>query len=108
LGAHGHHPPPRGHDHPPHHDPRHDTRHEQENRVHFEGKINGICFDQFGDFNGFTLKTEKELRNFVSTEPEMKLVVEEAWRDRLAVLVSAERSEPHEPISIVFLRARGS
>jgi hypothetical protein len=108
LGAHGHHPPPRGHDHPPHHDPRHDTRHEQENRVHFEGKINGICFDQFGDFNGFMLKTEKELRKFVSTEPEMKLVVEEAWRDRLAVLVSAERSEPHEPISIVFLRARGS
>lgn len=80
-------------------------RHEPEERTQFEGKITGICFDSFGDFSGFWLKAEHQLHNFRSKEPDMEMIVDQAWRERIAVLVITERDTPEHPVSIVFLRA---
>jgi hypothetical protein len=93
-GGEGHRAPGKdGHDH--------DRR---EERTQFEGKIAGICFDSFGDFEGFWLRTEDGLRKFSSRERDMELIVNKAWRQRIALLVITEQHEPHEPVSIVFLR----
>jgi hypothetical protein len=71
----------------------------------FEGKIAGICFDKFGDFEGFWLETEYGSRRFFSREPDMESIVDRAWRQRIALLVTTKGHESHEPLSIVFLRA---
>jgi hypothetical protein len=76
-----------------------------EDRVRFEGKIAGICFDTFGDFEGFWLRTEDGLREFSSRERDMESLVNRAWRQQVALLVIAEKHAPHRPVSIVLLRA---
>jgi hypothetical protein len=78
-------------------------RHEEHRR--FEGKVAGLQYDRFGDFEGFWLRTEDGLRQFSTRERGMESVAHEAWRERIAVLVITEEHEPHEPVSIVFLRA---
>jgi hypothetical protein len=35
----------------------------------------------------------------------MESIAHQAWRERIVVLVITEEHEPHEPVSIVFLRA---
>jgi hypothetical protein len=83
-------------------------RHEHERRGdhrRFEGKVAGLRYDRFGDFEGFWLRTEDDLRQFSTRERGMESVAREAWRERLAVLVITEEHESHEPVSIVFLRA---
>jgi len=35
----------------------------------------------------------------------MELIVRQAWRERIAVLVITEEHEPREPLSIIFLRS---
>ncbi len=85
---------------------RHEHEHRRrEERARFEGKIDGICFDRFGDFDGFWLRTEDGLRRFSSREREIESIVNKAWRQRITLLVITEEHEPHEPVSIVFLRA---
>ncbi len=86
-------PGPRGHEH---------ERHEKHRR--FEGKVAGLRYDRFGDFEGFWLRTEDGLRQFSTRERGMESVAREAWRERISVLVITEEHEPHEPVSIVFLR----
>jgi hypothetical protein len=88
---------------------RHEHEHEHEHRRReergrFEGKIDGISFDRFGDFDGFWLKTEDGLHRFSSRERDMESLVTKAWRQRIKLLVVTEGHEPHEPLSIVFLR----
>ena len=85
------------------HDHDHDHHHREE-QVRFEGKIAGICFDRFGDFEGFWLRTEHGLHQFRSRERDMELIVNKAWRRQFAVLVITEQHEQHEPVSVVFLR----
>ena len=65
------------------------------------GKIAGLLFDRFGDFEGFLLETDKGERKFHSRETEMMALAERAWRERLRLTVCADRDEPHRPISIV-------
>jgi hypothetical protein len=82
---------------PPHHEPEATRR--------FEGKIAGLRFDRFGDFEGFTLDTEDGLRDFFSRERAVEELVNRAWRRRIAILVVAERHEHrHRPLSITLLR----
>jgi hypothetical protein len=80
-------------------------RERREEHRRFEGKIVGICYDRFGDFEGFWLRTEEGLRQFSTRERGMESVAHEAWRERIAVMVITEEHQPHEPVSIVFLRA---
>lgn len=78
---------------PPHQHP--------EDRLCFTGKIAGLIFDRFGDFEGFLLDTEDGERKFFSREQEMEELAERAWRQRLRITVYAEHHEPHRPQSII-------
>jgi hypothetical protein len=79
----------------------HDRR---EERAQDEGKIAGLCYDGFGDFEGFWLRTKDGSRKFSSKERELESIVTKAWRQRIALIVLTEKSEPDKPVSIVFLR----
>lgn len=73
----------------------------------FTGKISGLIFDHFGDFEGFTLETRHDERKFHSRETGIEELAERAWRERLRITVYAEGDEPHRPISIVVHRPPG-
>lgn len=75
-----------------------------EEKVRFEGKVAGLRFDRFGDFEGFVLDTKDGLRDFFSREREVETLASRAWRERIAILVLVEKHKEHEPLSIVLLR----
>ena len=80
-------------------------RPEHEATRRFEGKVAGLRFDRFGDFEGFTLDTENGLRDFFSRERAVEELVSRACRRRIAILVIAERYEHRDRLlSIVLLR----
>ena len=70
--------------------------------IDFAGKISGLVFDRFGDFEGFLLDSEDGERAFHSREREMEELVERAWRERLRVTVRVDRGEPRTPQSIII------
>lgn len=70
---------------------------------HFTGKIEGLIFDHFGDFEGFYLQTDEDERlQFYSREPNLRHVVERAWSARLRVTVVAEPDRPDRPRRLVL------
>jgi L-Lysine epsilon oxidase N-terminal/L-lysine epsilon oxidase C-terminal domain len=75
-----------------------------EERVCYEGKVSGLRFDRFGDFEGFSLDTEDGERTFRSREKEVEKLVREAWAGRIPILVIVEKDNRKEPQSIVLLR----
>ncbi len=75
---------------------------EPERRLAFTGKINGLIFDRFGDFEGFLLATEDGERKFFSREKEVEELAERAWRERLRLTVWFEGDKPHRPLTIVL------
>jgi hypothetical protein len=79
---------------------KHDHDHERERR--YAGKISGLVFDRFGDFDGFLLDTEHGEHWFFSREHEMKQVVERAWRERLFVTVMSEDDEHCRPHALIL------
>ena len=82
--------------HPGHPEP------EGEERLRFTGKIAGLIFDGFGDFEGFLLDTEDGERKFYSREKEIEELAERVWRESSRITVVAERHEPHRPLSIII------
>jgi hypothetical protein len=76
-------------------------KHPPEERLHFTGKIAGLIFDRFGDFEGFLLDTEDGERRFFSRERDVAQLAERVWRERLRITVWAERDDPHRPLSII-------
>jgi hypothetical protein len=80
---------------------RHEERECEERRA-FTGKIAGLIFDHFGDFEGFLLDTEECERRFFSREREMEELAERAWLERLRITVWVECDEPHRPLSIII------
>jgi hypothetical protein len=81
--------------------PKHRRREEYEPRMAFTGKIAGLIFDRFGDFEGFLLDTEDGERKFRSREKDIAELAERAWRERLRITVCAERHSPHQPECII-------
>jgi hypothetical protein len=79
----------------------HHRHHEREKRMAFTGKIAGLIFDRFGDFDGFLLDTEECEREFFSREKDIEKLAERAWRERLRVTVWTECDSPHRPLSII-------
>lgn len=72
----------------------------------FTGKVIGIKYDRFGDFEGFALRTEQGAEHcFQSREYEIEALVQRAWSERIRITVFAAQNKPHEPESIVFLNA---
>jgi hypothetical protein len=83
-------------------DGRRPPKHERQ--AFYTGKICGLIFDRFGDFEGFLLDAEGGKHKFLSREKAMAELAERVWRERLRVTVHAEGEEPHRPISIVVHR----
>lgn len=68
------------------------------------GKIEGLTFDRFGDFDGFTLLAETgRLHRFRSREPAMHFLARQAWVERIRIAVGYEQDSPHIPRSVVLL-----
>jgi Listeria-Bacteroides repeat domain (List_Bact_rpt) len=79
---------------------------EERPRAH-TGKIAGLLFDHFGDFEGFVLDTVERERAFHSRERNIRDLAELAWRERLRITVYADRDEPHRILRIVVLEPPG-
>jgi hypothetical protein len=74
---------------------------EREGLQGFTGKVSGLIYDRFGDFEGFLLDTEDGERKFFSREKEIADLAVRAWRERLRITVFVERHEPHRPARII-------
>ena len=71
-------------------------------RLAFRGKVSGLLYDRWGDFEGFTLDTEAGERLFLSHERTIEDLANRAWRERILVVVYARASEPQRPERIVL------
>ena len=72
----------------------------------FTGKVAGIVYDRFGDFEGFLLITEAgHERAFRATEAEIEQLVRFAWIDRVVISVLVHQGQPERPVSIILRRA---
>jgi hypothetical protein len=70
------------------------------------GKVTGLIYDRFGEFEGFTLETESGAEErFRCEERAMEDLVRRAWLERYVIAVIARKAEPHVPVSIVTRRA---
>ena len=71
----------------------------------FTGKVEGLLYDRFGDFEGFLLRTEHgHEHRFHATERAIEERVREAWEDRIVISVRVHRHHPSIPVSIVLRR----
>ncbi len=68
----------------------------------YTGKVCGLVYDRFGDFDGFILDAEDGERKFCAREPEIECVVRRAWAERIVTTVFVEHHSPHRPASIVL------
>jgi hypothetical protein len=106
-----------GHGRPEPH-PGHGEGHERDReRDTATGKIGGVCYDRFGDFDGFDLRTEHgEVRRYRAREDEIERLVLQAWRERWVVTVVADDREHGEHddrdappwVARIILRRTGS
>ena len=76
--------------------------HDREHLCAHTGKICGLIFDRFGDFEGFLLDTEDGTRRFQSRERDMRDLAERAWRERLRITVYTKEDEPDRPETIIL------
>jgi hypothetical protein len=67
------------------------------------GKVVGLVFDHFGDFEGFILEAEHREHKFVSRERHVEQLAERAWQERLRITVCAARHAPHRVETIIIL-----
>ena len=71
----------------------------------FTGKVTGLKYDRFGDFEGFLVLTDEgHEQPFRSTEHEVEALIHRAWAERIVITVFADRHDPHSPASIVLRR----
>jgi hypothetical protein len=78
---------------------------EGERHLRYVGKIVGVAYDQFGDFEGFALKVEDDVYHFKATEHAMERIVVRAWRHRVTVKVVVEAEDREAPTSLIYLRS---
>ena len=71
----------------------------------FDGKVAGVVYDRFGDFEGFLLITETgHEHRFRAVEPELEDLVLFAWAERVVISVYVHPRHRERPISIVLRR----
>jgi hypothetical protein len=69
------------------------------------GKVLGVQYDRFGDFEGFELQTEAgEAKWFRGRERAIEEIVLEAWKERRVVRVCVEEPDAEWPRSITLVR----
>jgi hypothetical protein len=71
----------------------------------YDGKITGLIYDCFGDFNGFLLDDCSAEIKFFAREHQIESLARIAWRRRIAITVVTTPTHPHRPISIILRRA---
>jgi hypothetical protein len=70
-----------------------------------DGKVSGLVYDCFGDFEGFLLEDCGHELSFKARERRVESLADTAWRERIAITVFASGADPHRPTSIVLRRA---
>jgi len=74
----------------------------------YTGKVIGLSYDRFGDFEGFTLGLESgRHRFFRGREHAVEQLVRTAWLDRFVVSVYVDRDSDDIPETIILKRAPG-
>lgn len=69
------------------------------------GKVVGIIYDRFGDFEGFVLESESGAeRRYRARERKVEEVVRWTWLTRAVITVHSAPSDPHHAIGIVVRR----
>jgi hypothetical protein len=69
------------------------------------GKVNGVIYDRFGDFEGFRLLTEEGHEHvYWSREEEIEKLVRYAWADRVVITVLSEEHDGKDPVRIILRR----
>jgi hypothetical protein len=82
----------------------HKGEHKKEG-IDFTGKVESVLYDRFGDFEGFTLRTEEGYHHsFRGREHEIELLVYEAWLERIVITVVVSPHDRHWPSSIIYKR----
>jgi hypothetical protein len=72
----------------------------------FTGKVTGLVYDRFGDFEGFLLVTELgDEHAFRATEAASESVLRFAWADRVLLSVVVREHRRDRPVSIILRRA---
>jgi hypothetical protein len=88
----------------PHHPDHHHGHDRFGEGVDVIGKVSGLVFDRFGDFEGFVLESlHGEHRRFESREKAVELLAHTAWRERLLASVFASHHHPHHATTMVLL-----
>ncbi len=66
------------------------------------GKVAGLVYDHFGDFEGFLLEEGcDQVRRFRSGEARLAQVLHKAWRDRATVIVVTDPCDDSCPIEVI-------
>jgi hypothetical protein len=76
--------------------------HSHEHETVHTGKIAGLLFDKFGDFEGFLLEDERDEQQYESRQRDMKDLIERAWREGLRVTVVSQKTRPHLPKTVIL------
>lgn len=71
-------------------------------RRQFTGKVSGVLYDRYGDFEGFTLDTADGERLFRSREHTIEDLAVRAWRERTLIVVYVAAHEPRRPETILL------
>jgi hypothetical protein len=76
--------------------------HRHEHR--FEGKIESLIYDSFGDFQAFTVQSSSgEVRRFDSREPHLAELTRRAWQERARVMIFTESTHSNHAASIALV-----
>lgn len=77
--------------------------HEPHDCSSWTGKVHGIVYDHFGDFQAFVLETfEGERRRFDSIEPSVLKLAHRAWAYRILITVLAHHDRPERPLEVTL------
>ena len=70
------------------------------------GKVSGLVYDAFGDFEGFWLQSEDGAEHrFCSRERQIEDLVRHAWVQRILISVQNGHHEPERPLRVTYRRA---
>ncbi len=72
----------------------------------YTGKVTGLFYDRFGDFEGFDLRTEGgEQHSFRAREHNLEELVYRAWVERFVITLRVRASDVHRVVSVTLRRA---
>lgn len=78
---------------------------EQERTEHHDGKVTGLIYDYFGDFEGFLLDVDGKEVAFHAREHQIEALARIAWHERIAITVVTCSAYSRRPLSIILRRA---